>query len=191
MTRTQKKPWLLSLNLQREYLTPNRALFSPSLQKRLPVMKELLLLGRDNGWNIIHCLGPVLGQNTQNTSQFAKPIQGFEPFASEYVLKHRHHSAFSNRYLHGILATAMDEPIYVMGMGYSQTGLATFYEATKAHIKFNVIEEANCAALAPGQSDINGIEKVAFGLVSTLCNLSKLCDVKQMKHRAAVSQLSA
>ncbi|MBS0384334.1 MAG: isochorismatase family protein, partial [Proteobacteria bacterium] len=89
-----RKPWLLCLNLQREFIMPGRPFYAPAGPAAATSARRCLSRARDYGWTIVHVQTDAARR--ARSDEFARPIDGLEPLPSEPLFRIAQRSAFAN-----------------------------------------------------------------------------------------------
>ena len=157
-------PWLLSLDLRADYLTPEHPLFDPVAKRVLPCLHLLLDHARSNGWQVLHSV---------DGRRRAAVVKGLEPRPDEAVFKRLGVSAFTCPHLR--MRAQADRPVavFLAGFGLATTGLATLIVGAELGLAMILIEDA-VAATPVGDRTAEEIARVvkaiapAFGTLTTM-----------------------
>lgn len=157
-------PWLLCLNLQREYATPGRPSHAPHWEGASDRARACLYHARSVGWRVAHVQSRRLRRSDDGF--FARPIEGLEPSPSEPVYTTVHRSALA----HADLCARVheDDPgaIYVIGFSLAQDGLATLFHAWDLGLPMRIVEGA-AASPAIGDRSAADIDRAALAIAAS------------------------
>lgn len=179
-------PVLLCLDLQMEFVAPNRTWSDPEGERIASVCASILSEARAAGWAIVHAQmhpgGPIMAGHGLHQS-----APGCEPLAGEVLLRRAGVSAYSHPDLDGIMECAMGAPVYVIGFSASTSMTATFLDAGERLHPLNMVEEAIGAAEV---GDWSADHNRALCL-ETARRVGRLASRSEMFGKDAASSLSA
>lgn len=163
-----RKPWLLCLNLQREYVTRGRPLYAPAAAAAATCARTCIARARENGWTVVHVQTNVSGRAKKG--EFARPIDGLEPLPSEPLFRVAERSAFANEGLLSRLVAERPPEIYMVGFAFAHEGLASLFEAASMHLPLHVVEDA-VASPAIGDRNASEVDRVALAIAASLSSI--------------------
>jgi nicotinamidase-related amidase len=157
-------PWLLCLNLNREYVTPGRPLNAFGGLAAASCARRLLYRARDLGWTVAHVQSR---RRLANSDSFARPIEGLEPLPSESLFIMRQRSALAHIDLRARLSAERPPAVYLVGFAFAHEGLATLFDAVDLGLPLRVIEDA---VASPAIGDRTGaeIDRAALAIAASL-----------------------
>jgi nicotinamidase-related amidase len=147
-TSLQPVPWLVCLDLQREFVISGRPLFAPESAQQLEVCKLVLSAARANGWGVTHCLTRRACGLFRAGSQFIRPIDGLEPWPDEVVIYREGLSAFSAPQMRRMAKVMTGADLLLIGFSLNESLLATALEAAELGLGVTLIEDAVGASRA-------------------------------------------
>jgi nicotinamidase-related amidase len=136
------RPWLVCLDLQREYVVPGRPLFDPNCGEVVSACAKVIAHARASGWRVVHAHRRRNGDLFCGETLFAAPIEGLRPLISEPVFVRSGLSAFSNRDFALELRRARDDGVCLIGFSMASSGLATALAAIDAGLTLTLVEDA-------------------------------------------------
>jgi nicotinamidase-related amidase len=156
-----RRPWLVCIDLQREYVVPGRPLYAAESAPVTEVCRRVLEHARADGWRVVHTQQRKPGDLFARTGNFGAPIEGLRPLISEPVFLRTGLSAFSNPDFAAEMRDAMGEDVYLIGFSLNHTCLATALAAVDLGLSVTIVEDAMgvapCQGLGPRRaSDIAG-----------------------------------
>lgn len=169
MKTTLGAPWLICLNLQREYVTPGRPLHAPHGEAVAAVAQSCIRAARARGWRVSHIQTrrPPLA----NEKFFARPIEGLEPIPSEAVFSTAQRSALSHADLCARLREARPDQVYLIGFSLAHDGLATMFHALDIGLPLRVVEGA-MGSPALGDRSAADIDRAALAIAASMSALA-------------------
>jgi nicotinamidase-related amidase len=135
-------PWLICLDLQREYVVPGRPSYAPSGGAVVQNCVRVLNHARAEGWRVVHSQRRRGGEVSFGGGLFGAPIEGLRPLISEPVFQRRGLSAFSNPDFASELRDARGEHVYLIGFSLVDTCLATALGAIDHDLSLILVEDA-------------------------------------------------
>ena len=148
-------PVLLCLDLQMEFVAPNRTWSDPEGERIASICASILNEARAAGWAIVHSqMHP--GGSIMEGHGLHQSAPGCEPLAGEVLLRRAGVSAYSHPDLDGIMECAMGAPVYVLGFSASTSMTATFLDADERLHPLHMVQEAIGAAEV-GDEDENWV----------------------------------
>lgn len=138
----ESRPWLLCLDLQREFAAPNRPLFDPEGDSVVAACKAVLAAARRANWPVAHIHTRRAGALFGKSSPFTRPIAGLEPWIREPLYYRSGLSIFTSD---DMLALAHGDPgVDFHLIGYSAEGscLATVFAAHDLGLHLTLVEDA-------------------------------------------------
>src|SRR5450432_1780700 len=91
-----RAPWLICLDLQRDYVVPGRPRYSLANTEVAATCAAVLGLARREGWRVVHSQSRTESSAPWPRELFGAPIEGLRPLISEPVYFRRGLSAFAN-----------------------------------------------------------------------------------------------
>lgn len=167
-------PWLLCLNLNREYVTPGRPLFTQSGISAAACARLLLNNARRRGWVVAHV------QNRRgrfsNAESFQSPIEGLEPLPSEPLFLIRHRSALAHLDLRSRVSAERPPVVYLMGFTLAHEGLATLFDAADLGLSLRIVSDA-VASPPIGDRTATEIDRAALAIAASLSAVANSTEV--------------
>jgi nicotinamidase-related amidase len=162
------QPWLICLNLQREYTTPGRPLFAPHGERVASVARECLQHARASHWPIAHV--QTRRVRLANGKAFSRPIEGLEPSPSEPVFATGYLSALTHAGLRAHLMETPPESVYLIGFSLAHDGLATLFHGWDLGLPMIAVEGA-MGSPSIGERSAAEIDCTAFTVAASLSGL--------------------
>jgi len=146
------QPWLVCIDLQREYVVPGRPSYTQAAADVARVCARLLEHARSEDWRVVHTQVRA-GAHFKGEGLFGAPIDGLRPRITEPVFQRCGLSAFSNPDFAAVMRDAQGEEVYVIGFTLNQSCLATALGAVDLGLSVTVVEDAvgvsPCRDLSP------------------------------------------
>lgn len=134
-------PWLVCLDLQREFVSQGRPLHSPGVENRLGACAGLLAHARDAGWPVIHAHRRRDSGLFSDRSEFSRPIEGLEPLVSEALFFRSQMSAFAAPGLRRMAPPTPGTRVFVAALSLDNACLATVLQGADLGLKITVAED--------------------------------------------------
>ena len=149
-------PWLICLDLQREYVVPGRPSYAPAGAEVVKGCVRMLAHARAAGWRVVHSQLRRQGAAAFGGGLFGAPIEGLRPLISEPVFLRQSLSAFSNPNFAAELRDARGEDVYLIGFSLVDTCMATALAAFDQDLSVILVEDAVgvSASASPTAPDI-------------------------------------
>ncbi|MFI4976764.1 MAG: isochorismatase family protein [Caulobacterales bacterium] len=136
------RPWLICLDLQREYVVPGRPLYDEAASAVTDACARVMRRARREGWRIVHTqLRRSVGLFAAE-GRFGAPIAGLRPLISEPVYLRQGLSAFSNADFAQEMREARGEKVFLIGFSMSDTALATALACVDLGLDLVLVEDA-------------------------------------------------
>ena len=135
-------PWLICLDLQREYVVPGRPSYAPASAEVVKGCVGVLSHARAAGWRVVHSQLRRQGDTGFGGGLFGAPIEGLRPLISEPVFLRHGLSAFSNPSFAAELRDARGEDVYLIGFSLVDTCMATALAAIDQDLSVILVEDA-------------------------------------------------
>lgn len=177
-------PWLVCLNLNREYVTPGQPLYAPGAAAAAMRARACLSHARDNNWSIAH----VLRRHTQlrRSHNFTRPIDGLEPLPSEALFITEQCSAFAHIELRARMLADRPPAVFLVGFSLAVEVLASVFDAADIGAPVRVVQDA--VATPPiGDRSAAEMDRAAFAIAASLSSLVSSADVLQTSPARIVS----
>lgn len=136
------RPWLVCLDLQRDYVVPGRPRYVAENAGIAATCARVLGFARDEGWRIVH--SQLLQDETAPWPRdlFHAPIEGLRPLISEPVFFRQGLSAFGNPGFAAELKLARGKDVFLIGFSLADTCLATALAGVDAGVSMILVEDA-------------------------------------------------
>jgi nicotinamidase-related amidase len=144
-----KRPWLVCLDLQRDYVVPGRPRYAAENAVVAATCARVLGFARDDGWRIVHSQLRDDDGAGWPRDLFHAPIEGLRPLISEAVFFRQGLSAFGNPGFAAELRMARDKEVFLIGFSLADTCLATALAAVDAGLSLVLVEDAIGAGATP------------------------------------------
>jgi len=144
-----KRPWLVCLDLQRDYVVPGRPRYAAENAEVAATCARVLGFARDEGWRIVHSQLRDDDGAGWPRDLFRAPIEGLRPLISEAVFFRQGLSAFGNPGFAAELRMARDKEVFLIGFSLADTCLATAFAAVDAGLTLVLVEDAIGAGATP------------------------------------------
>jgi nicotinamidase-related amidase len=130
-------PWLVCLDLQREYVVPGRPRYDAANAEVVAACAQVLQMARRRKWRVVH--SQVRGESPALSARemFGAPIEGLRPLITEPVF-----SAFATPAFAEHLRAARGADLYLIGFSLADTCLATALAAVDEGLSPTLIEDA-------------------------------------------------
>lgn len=186
MRDDRQPPWLVCLNLNREYVTAGRPLYAPAAAAAAIHARACLSHARDLGWPVAHVQSRH-SRLSQNPS-FARPIDGLEPLPSEALFLTQRRSAFAHAELRARLIAERPPSVFLVGFSLAFEGLASLFDASDLGASLRVVEDA--VATPPiGDRSAAEMDRAALAIAASLSCVVSSADVLQTSPNRIVSLL--
>lgn len=154
-------PWLLCLDLQREFVTSGRPLHAPAVRRRVETCRGLMDHARACGWPVVHVHRRRESGLFGAASEFSRAAEGLEPLASEALYFRAELSAFAAPGLRMRVPPTPGTRIYLAALSLDNGCLATIMHAADLGLKVTVVEDVlGAAPLGPyGPGVVSGVAK--------------------------------
>ena len=139
-------PWLVCMDLQREYVVPGRPLYAAASGTVADACVRVLAQARQEGWRVVHTQLRRREGLFASESLFGAPIEGLRPLISEPVFLRGGLSAFSNADFAAEMREARGEEVFLIGFSLTDTCLATVFAAVDQGVSLTLVEDAVGAA---------------------------------------------
>lgn len=186
MRDDRQPPWLVCLNLNREYVTPGRPLYAPGAPAAAIRVRACLSHARDLGWPVAHV--QARHSRLSQSPSFSRPIDGLEPLPSEPLFLTPRRSAFAHAELRARLIAERPPAVFLVGFSLAFEGLATLFDAADLGAAARVVEDA--VATPPiGDRSAAEMDRAALAIAASLSCLVESADVLQTSPNKIVSLL--
>lgn len=153
-----KKPVLVVVDIQKEYITPDRPFCLAGIGPSLANAERVLRHARQNGWQVIHVqhLQPSKqAENSQSSpdtencaifsadNEFSDFIPGFAPEAGESIAVKSDFSSYSSPAYRELLAACEGRDLYLLGYGSTMCCLATIVDGYHRGHRYRFIADAS------------------------------------------------
>jgi nicotinamidase-related amidase len=139
--RGARRPWLICLDLQRDYVVPGRPRYNAANAEVAANCARVLEIARDDGWRIVH--SQLRAEEAARPRElFGAPIEGLRPLISEPVFFRRGLSAFANPAFAAELRAARGAEVYLIGFSLADTCLATALAGVDEGLSLILLEDA-------------------------------------------------
>ncbi|HUZ12165.1 MAG TPA: isochorismatase family protein [Caulobacteraceae bacterium] len=135
-------PWLICLDLQREFVVPGRPHYDPSADQVAGACARVIDHARAARWRIVHSQRRRLGGLFCGETLFGAPIEGLRPLISEPVFLRTGLSAFSSPEFASRVEDARNCEVCLIGFSVADSCLATAFSAIDAGLSLTVVEDA-------------------------------------------------
>jgi nicotinamidase-related amidase len=146
-------PWLVCLDLQRNFIVPGRSSFTAGNLAVVTACIRVLRMARSDGWRIVHSQRRRVSTAGWARELFAAPIEELRPLISEPVFLRHGLSAFADAGFAAELGKARGEEVFVMGFSLADTCLATALAGIDADLSITLVEDAVGQGEPPGAGD--------------------------------------
>ena len=137
-------PVLLCVDLQMEFIAPNRPWADPKGEAVAAVSRLVIENARKNNWFVVHTQlhrgGPLM-----DSESLPQTIKGCEPKPGEVVLRRAGVSAYSHPDLEGVLESCGADGAVMIGFSGPMSLTTTLYDAADRGHKVSLLQEA-CGA---------------------------------------------
>jgi nicotinamidase-related amidase len=172
-------PWLVCVDLQREYVVPGRPLYADGSNGVAGACGRVLGHARASGWRVVHTqLRRPEGLFTR-AGYFGAPIDGLRPLITEPVFVRTGLSAFSNSDFADEMRDALGEDVYLIGFSINHTCLATALSAVDTGLSITLVEDAIGAAPCAGV-DAGKAGDIARAILGPFVRFSTCDEVDEM-----------
>ncbi len=161
------RPWLLCVDLQREFTAPNRPLCAQDADGIVDVCKTVLNRARRADWRVAHIHTRRLGALFGKSSVFTRPIVGLEPWSSEPLYFRSGLSIFSSEEVLALVQGAQNSDFHVIGFSAGGSCLATIFSGFDLGIHLTLVDDA-IGASGVGAATLEGIAEITAPLCATI-----------------------
>jgi len=151
--------WLVCLDLQRDYVVPGRALYSPGHGGIVLACRQVLDVARAGGWRVVHSQRRNDDFGLTPRDMFGAPIEGLRPLVTEPVFFRRGLSAFANPAFAAEMRGARDAEVFLIGFSLAGSCLATALAAVDEGLELTLLEDA------VGAGPVEGVAEAASNLL--------------------------
>jgi nicotinamidase-related amidase len=148
-----ERPWLVCIDLQRDYVVPGRPRYAAANADVAGICAEVLGHARDEGWRVLHSQWREDDTAPWPRDLFHAPIEGLRPLISEPVFFRQGLSAFANPAFAAELALARGKEVFLIGFSLADTCLATALAAVDAGLSLVLVEDAIGAGATPESAE--------------------------------------
>ena len=177
-------PWLICLNLNREYVTPGRPLFADQGEVAAACARRVVHHARSSGWTVAHV--QTRGARLANADQFQRPIEALEPLPSEPLFLVRGRSAFVHSGLRDGISSDRPSRIYLIGFALAHEGLATLLHGLDTGLPVRVVADA-CASPPIGDRSAAEIDRATLAIAGSLSALADSREIFQVANDVVVN----
>jgi nicotinamidase-related amidase len=160
-------PWLICLDLQREYVVPGRPRYAAASADVATACARVLRHARAEGWRVVHSQLRRNGEASFGGGSFGAPIEGLRPLITEPLFLRHSLSAFRNPEFAAELRAARGEDVYLIGFSLADTCLATALAAIDHDLSVILVEDAVGAGPAAAPEIARAILKPLAGITSS------------------------
>jgi len=146
-------PWLMCLDLQREYVVPGRPRYDAANAAVVAACAQVLRTARRRQWRVVHSQLRSDKAPLSAREMFGAPIEGLRPLITEPVFFRRGLSAFGNAAFAEHLKSARGAELFVIGFSLADTCLATALAAVDEGLSPTLIEDAVGAGAGAGAGE--------------------------------------
>lgn len=136
------RPWLVCLDLQRDYVVPGRPRYAAENAEIASTCARVLGFARDEGWRVVHSQLREDDATPWPRDLFRAPIEGLRPLISEPVFFRKGLSAFGNPAFGAELRLARGSDVFLIGFSLADSCLATALAGVDAGISLVLVEDA-------------------------------------------------
>lgn len=144
---------LIVIDVQREYITPDRPFRIQSIGPSLEKAYAMLCFARSQGWPIVHVQHLQDGDLFNRSADTSDFIDGFVPARGETVAIKGNFSSFSSPVFTKFAAEHADHEFVVIGYGTTMCCLSTIVDGYHRGYRFALVEDACAARAARGHSE--------------------------------------
>jgi nicotinamidase-related amidase len=169
-----RRPWLICLDLQREYVVPGRPPYDDGAAEVARTCADVLALARASDWRVIHCQMRREVSPGRRLDYFGAPIEGLRPLITEPVYLRDGLSAFSNLDLAAKLREARGDDVYLIGFSLADTCLATVLAAVDHGLSLTLVVDA----VGAGAANVTGAAQIARTLLKPFVRTASSRDLR-------------
>jgi nicotinamidase-related amidase len=171
-------PWLLCLDLQREFVVEGRPLCSPGVEARIAVCRSLLEFARQACWPVLHVHRHRDSGLFSERSEFARPVVGLEPLASEPLYFRSELSAFASPNLRRLAPPTPGTRVVLVALSLDNACVATVLQGADIGLKITVAEDAiGASALGPYEPGV--VAGVAKRLIAPFARFERVETIRR------------
>jgi len=138
-----KHPTLVLLDIQQEYISPDRPFYLEGISPSLNNCRILLKHARRNNWPIVHVqhvrYGPLF------CGEYANFIDDFEPDGGEAVISKSQISPYTNEMFKETMLSAKENEILIAGYGSTMCCLSTVVSGGAFGLRHSFVHDASWA----------------------------------------------
>lgn len=173
-------PVLVLVDVQKEYIARGRPFFLKTIEPSLNNLRKLLAHARAQNWKIIHIRHEQNAECFSYGSEYAQPIEGFEPLEGESSFIKSNFSCFSNREFQSLMDKWRHEDIILAGYGATMCCLSTMIDAHHRGHEFTFVKDATCARRSE-RFDEQDIKERVIDLIGAFGKIAETCDILKME----------
>jgi len=147
------RPWLVCLDLQRDYVVPGRPRYAAENAEIAATCARVLGYARDENWRIVHSQLRDDETAAWPRDLFHAPIEGLRPLISEPVFFRQGLSAFGSPGFAAELRLARGKDVFLIGFSLADTCLATALAGVDAGVSMIFVEDAVGPGSAPDMAE--------------------------------------
>lgn len=171
-------PWLLCLDLQREFVVDGRPLCSPGVEDRVEVCRELIAFARQARWPVVHVHRRRDSGLFSEHSEFSRPVAGLEPLASEALYVRSQLSAFAAPGLRRLAPPTPGTRVVLAALSLDNACVATVLQGSDIGLKITVAEDAIGASML-GPYDPGVVAGVAKRLIAPFARFESVETIRR------------
>ncbi len=145
MEKSNKKPVLVVIDIQKEYNTSGRAFFIQNIGSALTQAKRVLSFARENNWSIIHVRHMQDGSIFNINESYSEFIEGFEPKNNEVQVQKGNFSCFSSEEFADYLFSKKESEIVVIGFNSTMCVPSTIIDGYHRGFNMTLVRDASAA----------------------------------------------
>jgi ureidoacrylate peracid hydrolase len=176
-----KKPTLVVIDIQKEYITDKRPFRIESIAPSLENAKKVLNKARQAQWPIIHVQHLQDGQIFSRESEFSDFVDDFRPLKNEITVIKSNFSSYSNpEFTELMKRSAQDQQeIYVIGYGSTMCCISTIIDGYHRGNQMVFVEDASNSKKGAKLSE-SELHEAATQIISTFAKIITTAEVEQL-----------
>jgi nicotinamidase-related amidase len=137
------------IDVQREYTSPGRPFQIKSIGSSLANCRRMLDFARMHSWPIAHVRHLQDGHLFNESLEYSRFVEGFEPLPGEMLFTKSKLSCYSSQPFRSFMESARQEDVYLVGYNTQMCCLSTVVEGYHLGHRFNYVADASCARATP------------------------------------------
>ena len=171
------RPWLLCVDLQREFVAPSRPLYARDADAVTAACKAVLAGARRAHWRVAHIHTRRSGALFGKASAFTRPITGLEPWTREPLFFRSGLSIFSSPEVLALARGAPSADLHLIGFSAGGSCLASVFAGFDLGLQLTLVDGAIGAA-GVGPPALSHLTELTAPLCATIGSADLIRDME-------------